>query len=161
MDDITIRWMLRKDIPQVEAIENSVFEFPWRHDEFPRCLIRRNCIGMVAQRRDWVMGYMIYSLHKSRLNILNFAVHPLTRYCGIGRMMCEKLKGKLSQQRRTRIIADIRDSNVDAQLFFAAMGFKAAGVMPSYYDETPDDAYRFRYDLNSVVEAEATKEVGP
>ncbi len=159
MDDITIRWMLRKDMPQVEAIENSVFEYPWRHHEFRQSLLRLHCIGLVLQRRDWVFGYMIYENMKCRIDILNFAVHPLVRWSGFGKMMCDKLKAKLSHQRRTRIIADIRDSNLDAQLFFAAMGFQAADVIPFYYDEISDDAYRFRYDLNSVVEA--MKEAGP
>ena len=69
-----IRWMIRADMPDVLAIEQDVFEFPWFEQDFVRCLRQRNCIGMVAEQGDRVVGYMIYELHKSRLHLLNFAV---------------------------------------------------------------------------------------
>ena len=49
-------------------------------------------------------GFMIYELHKSRLHIINFAVHAEFRRRRIGTQMITKLIGKLSHQRRTRIL---------------------------------------------------------
>jgi len=71
---IHIRWMIRRDMAEVIAIETESFEFPWSEDDFVRCLRQRNCIGMVAEMDDQVVGFMIYELHKNRLHILNFAV---------------------------------------------------------------------------------------
>ena len=31
---------------------------------------------MVAEQGEKVVGFMIYELHKTKLHILNFAVHP-------------------------------------------------------------------------------------
>ena len=31
---------------------------------------------MVAEQGEKVVGFMIYELHKAKLHILNFAVHP-------------------------------------------------------------------------------------
>lgn len=45
MNEIQIRWMIRKDMPQALAIENAAFSFPWTEDDFIRALRRRNCIG--------------------------------------------------------------------------------------------------------------------
>jgi len=73
---VHIRWMIRKDMPEVLEIENSSFEFPWSEDDFIRCLRQRNCIGMVAEHGERVVGFMIYELHKTRLHVLNFAVAP-------------------------------------------------------------------------------------
>ena len=71
---VHIRWMIRRDMPEVLDIERAAFEFPWFEEEFIRCLRQRNCIGMVAEHAERVVGFMIYELHKTRLHILNFAV---------------------------------------------------------------------------------------
>ena len=59
-------------------------------------------IGMVAERGERVLGFMIYELHKTRLHLLNFAVANDARRRGVGSQMVDKLIGKLSSQRRTR-----------------------------------------------------------
>ena len=71
---VHIRWMIRRDMPEVLDIENDGFEFPWSEEDFIRCLRQRNCIGMVAEHDERVVGFMIYELHKTRLHVLNFAV---------------------------------------------------------------------------------------
>ena len=73
---VHIRWMIRRDMPSVLDIESRCFEFAWSEDDFIRCLRQRNCIGMVAEEDNQVVGFMIYELHKNRLHILNFAVDP-------------------------------------------------------------------------------------
>ena len=136
-----IRWMIRKDMGDVLSIERQSFPFPWTEDEFITCLRQRNCIGMVAERDKAIVGYMIYELHKTRLHILNFCVHPKWRRQGVGRVMVEKLVSKLSYQRRTRIMFEVSEVNLPAQLFFRAMGFKAINVLRNFYAETGQDAY--------------------
>jgi ribosomal-protein-alanine N-acetyltransferase len=142
---IHIRWMIRRDMPEVLDIERLAFEFPWFEEEFIRCLRQRNCIGMVAEHAERVVGFMIYELHKTRLHILNFAVAADLRRRGIGRQMIEKLIGKLSSQRRTRITLEVRETNVAAQLFFREAGFRATSVLHDFYDDSPEDAYLMQY----------------
>jgi ribosomal-protein-alanine N-acetyltransferase len=142
-----IRWMIRRDMPEVLAIESDSFEFPWCENDFLRCLRQRNCIGMVAERDNKVVGFMIYELHKSRLHILNFAVSSRYRRAGVGTQMISKLVGKLSTERRNRILLEVRETNLPAQLFFRSSGFRAVSVLRQFYEDTPEDAYlmQFRY----------------
>ncbi|EMI26529.1 ribosomal-protein-alanine acetyltransferase [Rhodopirellula europaea SH398] len=142
-----IRWMIRRDMPDVLGIETNCFEFAWSEDDFIRCLRQRNCIGMVAECDERVAGFMIYELHKNRLHILNFAVHSDYRRRGIGNTMMRKLLGKLSQERRNRIMLEVRETNLEAQLFFKSLGFKAISVLRDFYDDATEDAYlmQFRY----------------
>ena len=144
---IHIRWMIRRDMPEVLGIESESFEFPWCENDFLRCLRQRNCIGMVAEHEDRVVGFMIYELHKSRLHILNFAVHARYRRLGVGSHMVTKLVGKLTTQRRNRILLEVRETNLAAQLFFRNTGFRAVSVLREFYEDTPEDAYlmQFRY----------------
>jgi [ribosomal protein S18]-alanine N-acetyltransferase len=142
---VHIRWMIRRDMPEVLAIEAESFEFPWLEDDFIRCLRQRNCIGMVAEYDDQVVGFMIYELHKTRIHVLNFAVASEHRHRGVGSQMIAKLAGKLSSQRRSRIVLAVRETNLDAQLFFRENGFRAVSVLRSYYADTPEDAYLMQY----------------
>ncbi|MEC9091398.1 MAG: ribosomal protein S18-alanine N-acetyltransferase [Planctomycetota bacterium] len=137
--------MIRRDMPEVLQIESSSFEFPWLEDDFIRCLRQRNCIGMVAEYDERVVGFMIYELHKNQLRVLNFAVRPDIRRGGIGRQMIDKLIGKLTPQRRNRIMLEVRETNLSAQLFFRKAGFRAVSVLRDYYDDTTEDAYVMQY----------------
>jgi len=142
-----IRWMIRRDMPEVLRIEQASHEFPWCEEDFLRCLRQRNCIGMVAEQGEKVVGFMIYELHKSKLHILNFAVHPEHRRSGIGAQMADKLASKLSSHRRTRIVVEVRETILESQLFFRSVGFRATGVARGFYLDSGEDAYVMEYRL--------------
>ena len=152
---VHIRWMIRRDMPEVLAIEQQSFEFPWSEEDFIRCLRQRNCIGMVAEHHERVVGSMIYELHRNRLHVLNFAVAANMHRRGIGTQMMRKLGSKLSPQRRNRIMLEVRETNLPAQLFFRAQGFKAISLLRDFYEDTTEDAYlmQYRY-VASPAEAE-------
>lgn len=142
-----IRWMVRRDYPDVYRIESNSFEFPWSDDDFLEHLRQRNCIGMVAEHDCKIVGFMIYELHKSRLQILNFAVAPEVRRHGVGKQMVLRLVDKLSQQRRNEIMLECRERNLDGQLFFRAQGFKAVSILREHYEDTGEDCYVMQYKL--------------
>jgi ribosomal-protein-alanine N-acetyltransferase len=142
---LQIRWMIRRDMAEVLDIESENFEFPWSEDEFIRCLRQRNCIGMVADLDDHVVGFMIYELHKTRLHVLNFAVGKQWHRHGLGTRMVQKLAAKLSNQRRTRITLEVRETNLAAQCFFRNQGFRAVNVLRDFYEDTTEDAYLMQY----------------
>ena len=144
---VHIRWMIRRDMPEVLHTEQASFDYAWTEEDFLRCLRQRNCIGMVAEQGEKVVGFMIYELHKTKLHILNFAVHPTCRRAGVGAQMVAKLISKLSSHRRTRITLEVRETNLPAQLFFRAQGFRAVRVLRSYYDDSGEDAFLMQYQL--------------
>lgn len=143
--NVHIRWMIRRDMTEVLDIEQASFEFPWLEEDFLRCLRQRNCIGMVAEYDERVVGFMVYELHKDQLHVLNFSVRPDVRRRGIGEQMVNKLVGKLSRKGRNRIVLEIRETNLAAQMFFKNLGFKAVSVLRDYYDDTVEDAYVMQY----------------
>jgi ribosomal-protein-alanine N-acetyltransferase len=142
---VHIRWMIRRDMPEVLAIEHASSELPWCEEEFLRVLRQRNCIGMVAECGERLVGFMIYELHKSKLHVLNFAVHPEFRRRGVGHQMVAKLVGKLSGHRRTRIVLHARESNLSAHLFYKVQGFRATEVLRGHFEDTGEDAYVMQY----------------
>jgi [ribosomal protein S18]-alanine N-acetyltransferase len=152
---VHIRWMIRRDMPEVLQTEQESFEYSWTEEDFLRCLRQRNCIGMVAENGEKVVGFMIYELHKSKLHILNFAVHPRCRRTSVGSQMVAKLISKLSSHRRTRVTLVVRETNLVAQLFFRAQGFRATRVLRSYYEDSGEDAFLMQYSFAGDTSDEA------
>lgn len=144
---VYIRWMVRRDMIEVLQIENESFEFPWSEDDFICCLRQRNCIGMVAEYHERIAGFMIYELNKDFLHVLTLAVaNDFRRQC-VGTKMIEKLISKLSLQRRSRIVLQVRERNLPAQVFFRQLGFRAISILRDFYIDTPEDAYLMQYHL--------------
>ena len=162
MNVLHIRWLIRRDLAEVLRIEQNGFEHFWSEEDFRKCLRQRNCIGMVAEYDERVVGFMIYELHKNQLHVLNFAVRPDARRRCVGKQMLQKLVGKLSQQRRNRIVLEVRETNLAAQMFFRSGGFKAVSVLRDYYDDASEDAYvmHFRYQESGAAPLEPTNRIG-
>ena len=150
---VGIRWLIRRDMPEVLQIEQGSFESAWTEEDFLTCLRQRNCIGMVAElqverEERLIVGYMVYELGKKGLNLINFATHPQYRRQGVGKAMINRLQDKLSQQRRTQISLIVRDANLKAQLFFKSQGFRAIKVHKNYYPDVDEDGYEMIYSLH-------------
>ena len=139
------RWLERQDLAAVLPVERACFEYAWTETDFLHCLRLRNCVGMVAEECARVVGFMVYELHRSWIDLLNFAVDPPRRRRGIGGLMAVQLIVRLSNHGRDRITLAVRETNLGAQLFFRAQGFRATGVLRGYYEDSGEDAYQMVY----------------
>ena len=139
--DIETRWMIRRDMLAVLDIEADSFEFPWTAGDLTCCLRQRHVIAKVVTIDERVAGFMIYESNKKRLHLLNIAVSRIFRRMGVATRMIEALVAKLSAKRRSRIVLEVRESNLAAQLFFRENGFRGVAVLREYYKETPEDAF--------------------
>ena len=149
MTNVHIRWLLRRDMPEVLQVEQLSFEYAWTEEDFLRCLRQSDCVGMVAEHAENVIGFTIYELHEKKLHIPDFAVHPSWRRAAVGSQMVAKLISRLSSHRRTRITLEVRETNLVAQLFFRKQGFRAVRVLRAFYEDSGEDAFLMEYRLRS------------
>lgn len=140
-----IHWMIKSCLPAVLEIERLSFEIPWDEEDFVNAIRCRNCIAFVCEQNNRIVGFMLYRLYKTHMQILNFAVHPEFRHQSIGRQMVEKLIRKIAQHRRPQIFLHVRETNLAAQLFFRRMGFQATSVLHGHYPDVSEDAYVMTY----------------
>lgn len=138
-----LRWMIRRDMSAVMEIERLSFDHPWSDDDMVGALRCRNVIGMVALIDEQVAGYMVYAIEDSLLlDLMNLAVAPHIRRRGIGRALIAKLVGKLTGGRK-RIVTEVSERNLEAQLWLRALGFRATQLRPDFWPH--EDALRFEY----------------
>lgn len=145
---VHIRWMIRRDIHEVLRIENISHPNPWTKEDFLETLRGRTTIGIVAEHPSGIVGYAVYELMKDRMMLINIAVDPHYRHEKIGTTLIMKMISKLSPYLRPKIVVELRESNLAAQLFFKANGFIATKVYRERYEDTGEDAYRMEYNIN-------------
>lgn len=139
-----VRWLIRRELDEVLAIENQSFAHPWSHDDFIRHLKERCTIGLVAELDERIAGYIVYEfIGRTRLHILNLAVNPILRRRGIASQLVGKLISKLTADRRNRLTVDVNEYDSVGQHFFRSLNFKATKVLRNFYGE--QDAYAFEY----------------
>lgn len=143
---IAIRWLLRDDLDQVVALERRAFASPWLRRDFVALLRARNSLGQVAVVDDRLVGYVVRTVRGQSLTIDNLAVAPEWRRRGVGRALvrhsCRARGGGLPRI----VLADVREQNTPAQLFFRAVGFSCREILTDWYDDTDEPAYRFVWD---------------
>ncbi len=127
-----VRWMIRADMPDVCAIDLK-HGLGWTNEDFLVNLRQRNCIGMVVEQGDQIVGFMIYTLHKSKLEILNLA--SANRNDGSGTAMIDKLKNKLCSHKRTRIAITLDERNLNGLRFLKNRGFVATRLFRGEFDQ--------------------------
>jgi len=137
---VHVRWMIRRDMAEVMRIESDSFDSPWNGDDFMKMLRHRNVIGMIAEHADEIVGYSVHVLGDRHIDIANLAVRGDCRRTGIGRTIVSRLCAKMTT-RRPKIMADVREGSLAAQLFFRSMGFVATQIVRDRFDDG-QDAYR-------------------
>jgi len=138
--------MVRRDMAAVLEIESKSFKFAWDEKTFIQTLRERMVVAFVVALDEVVVGYMITNLQKDYIELLNLAVSPSMRRQGVGKLMIDKMKEKLSFEKRQRLVVDIVESNLQAQLFFKANEFLAVDIIKNSYVDTKEDAYQMVYD---------------
>lgn len=142
-----IRDYEENDLSSILFIEAKSFELPWCEDDFVQILKGNRCLVNIIGYR--LNGYLVYREIKRKpggtgkprprgtgtIEIINIAALP--RRMGIGRGLVNYIKNG-------PIIVNVRESNLDAQLFFKRMGFKAIKINYNYYSDG-SDAYLMSY----------------
>ncbi|MGH7192034.1 MAG: GNAT family N-acetyltransferase [Candidatus Saccharimonadales bacterium] len=148
MPPLNIRWLRRRDLPDVLAIERASFAAPWSEADFDATLRRPYCFGLAAERcqsqrhSQWqsLCGYLLGAVDGKYVHLLNLAVAPDCRRRGIGSRLLSEVTERLSASGR-RLVVVLGERNVPAQLFYRAQGFRAVGVLRDFWNGTRDDAY--------------------
>lgn len=139
--------MIRRDLEEVVAIDARTFGAQrWDEHQFTEYLKQRDCIGMIAEYDERVVGYMIYWLRQHKLELIRLAVHPLFRRQGIGTQMVDKLKGKLSPRRRNCLRIDLPESLLPPNDMLRACQFlRSCGMIAELKRRRLGDVYRFEH----------------
>lgn len=157
---IHTRPMKRKDLRAVMQIERESFKHPWTQDQLACRIRQRRCTSRIAEWGDEPLGFLIYEIHPTRLHIVSIAVAEDNRNFGVGSALLRYLIDKLSPNRRDRILLEVPETNLAAQLFFKLHGFRAISVLREFYDDC-ESAYLMQRRYSEPVIRPASRGVTP
>lgn len=147
---VSVRWMIRRDLATAVAIARDSFADAWAEDEFLYRLRQRNCISLVAEHGDLVVGYCVYEIYDDRLDVVALAVAPRYRRRGVGTRLVAKLLGKMNGHRRARLTAVAPERAAAALLLFRGLGLRAVRLLRGHYGD--EDGIEMVYDAQPEPE---------
>ena len=134
--EVHIRPMMEIDLPDVAAIEQKSYAFPWSENIFRDCLR----VGYTCRALDLagqIIGYGVMSLGAGEAHILNVCVRSEFRNFGIGRRLLEHLLERAAASGVGEAFLEVRSSNLAAIRLYQHLGFEQIGIRRGYY-QAPD-----------------------
>ncbi len=137
--EIIIQKMQQQDIKAVAEIEARVFTMPWSAKGFQDAL-QQDTIFITAKQEEQMVGYCGMYCSFEEGEITNVAVSPESRSQGIGKKLIYQLLNYALEKGITRIVLEVRVSNVPAIKLYEGFGFQKAGVRKGFYEKPGEDA---------------------
>ena len=136
--------MTTADLDAVLAIESVSHIHPWTQGNFSDSLAAGHWAYCVRpQLEDAIKGsyldpeilwaYCILFPAVDELHLLNITVSPKLRRLGIGAKMMHAIEVVAAQQKMSRIILEVRPSNINALQLYQALGYEQIGLRKNYY----------------------------
>lgn len=145
---VRARPMAMSDIPDIQVIERSAYQFPWSNGVFKDCLrVGYSC--WVLEVGASIEGYGIMSVAAPESHILNLCVRPGAQRRGHGEHLLRHLCAVARDDRAETTFLEVRPSNGVAIRLYERHGFRRVGTRRDYYPHLRgrEDAFVYALDL--------------
>jgi [ribosomal protein S18]-alanine N-acetyltransferase len=134
---LSLRPMQEADLPQVIAIEEAAYDFPWTLGIFQDCLRVGYCCWVVSLG-ERVVGYGVLSVMLDESHILNLCIQPEWQRRGLGARLIQRLLSLAREHGAETAFLEVRVSNAAASKLYAGLGFTEIGRRRGYYPAMGD-----------------------
>lgn len=145
-----IRKMMASDVPQIAALEKRCFSDPWSEYSVASELENPLSLWLVDEREGAVAGYIGSQTVPPEADVMNLAVAPEYRRCGIGKGLMEHLLAALQSAGTQSLTLEVRETNAAALALYTALGFSEVGRRKKYYVNPIEDALIMRKELHDA-----------
>jgi ribosomal-protein-alanine N-acetyltransferase len=134
--------MTPEDVALVSEIERQSFSTPWSRQGFLDALAQECTDFFVAEESDdGIAGYVGMYVSLDEGEITNVAVKPDLRGKGIAKALLKELLSYAKSHGITRIVLEVRVSNVAAIGLYEGFGFEIIGTRKNFYEFPREDAH--------------------
>lgn len=140
MSPVQVRALAPADVDAVLAIQAACPEIAqWTMWDYDR-VARGEMAGWVGDKGSEVAGFLVARRAAADLEILNFAVAPDDRRCGVGAVLLRAALDWGKSFHAEKAMLEVRVSNLAALRFYERFEFQVAGRRPRYYAAPVEDA---------------------
>ena len=144
----SVRSMRPDDRVDVLRIEKASFPDAWTAEVLDGWLAH-GASGHILEREGRCVGFFLVLLARDHLHLVNLAVAPEERRQGIATLALQKIENIAWAYGLPRIELEVRETNLAAQLLYRQSGYRAVGILRSYYPD--QDAYKMTKDISSIL----------
>lgn len=126
------RRMRSADLPQVLAIEEQVYDYPWTLGILSDCL-RVGYYCQIIEIDTQIIAYSVMSVAVGESHLLNLSVHPDWQKRGFGRRLLNNMLEYARVKGATASFLEVRESNTRAIKLYLAQGYNQVGIRTDYY----------------------------
>ena len=128
----SLRPMREADLPEVMAIEQRAYPFPWTQGVFRDCLLANHPAWVLVQDTE-IIGYAVLSVAAGEAHVLNVCTAPEVQGRGHGRRLLRAILQLARGRGAQRVFLEVRPSNKPAIALYHDEGFNEIGRRPRYY----------------------------
>ena len=132
--------MTADHVSQIAELEKLCFHDPWSEKSVASELNNPLSLWLVALDGERVAGYVGSQSVMGESDMMNVAVHPDFRRCGIAEKLCLALVDALREKGNHCLSLEVRASNAPAKALYEKLGFVQVGLRKNYYRNPREDA---------------------
>ena len=134
--------MQPSDMAEVMSLESISHRHPWTQGNFldsltaghwAYCIRPESSAPLPSTELPFLWGYCILYPAVDELHLLNITIDTKLRRQGIGTRVMQAIEGIALQQGMSRIILEVRPSNIPAIKLYEQIGFTTIGLRKAYY----------------------------
>lgn len=120
-------------IQAVADLEQDVFQDAWSRKEVESTVGQKYSVCAVAKEGQEILGYYLCYCVLDECEIARIAVNQKDRRKGIGQSLFSHLLQLCRERNVSKILLDVRESNLPAIRFYEKNGFIKDGIRKNYY----------------------------
>ena len=128
--------MDHSDLKEAYEIEKKTNPSPWSKENF----FSSYEVGhksLVCRIDNKIIGFIIFSVIKKEIHLLNIAVHTEHQKKGIGSLLMETMLKQASVMGVSKVYLEVRSKNEKAILFYKKYNFEVSVNVKCYFCKTP------------------------
>lgn len=160
MINFEFKIMQESDLEQVLLVETSSHLTPWKANNFCDCLASNywSYVFIDKESPKNILGHCVVMPGFEEAHLLNITIHSNYRRQGIAQKAIEALEKSCIEHSFSRILLEVRQSNIEAIHLYQKLGFQQIGVRKGYYSLPQENLLHAREDAfvmqkNLIIES--------
>lgn len=137
---ITIKELLKKDVPCVAEIEKECFSTPFSESDILGYLDNPIWHFLGAYNGEKLLGYISFTIIIDECQIVNVAVSVANRKMGVGNQLVLGMLDYIKAFGVRKAYLEVRESNIGAITLYNKHGFLPVGISKNHYSQPTENA---------------------
>lgn len=135
-----VRLMKESEIAAIAGIEIRMFSVSWSEETIRDFWNKMPSTFLVAVEKEQIIGFLIFFYVLNEGEIIRFAVEKKYQKQGVGSLLIAELEKICREKEITRLMLEVRISNLTAVNFYRKHGFETDSIRKDYYGTPSEDA---------------------